>query len=228
MSTADITRRLLADRTGRTTARVRTRALSDADEITAAAQNEYTAYLALRAPAERASRHPPTDHGTLLPALTVLTPVVAATSAAIALLLGYVLQLVGTPGVLPASLVTAGWVLTLIAALSTLVALVALLRTAVRERGGPPPAQQLEQARQSWQQALLDRGMIPRLRRYVDEELPLGTAETDPPPTSTPQHFSALLKAEARDMKDGERRTESAERSEAGSERSSTPQRPRR
>ncbi|MDN3023965.1 hypothetical protein [Streptomyces sp. S.PB5] len=164
MSTPDIAEALLADTTGRMVVRMRIRALSAADSITAAAEREYTAYLALRTPA---------SGGTLLPALTALTPAVAAASAAVLLALGHTLRLAGTAGTLPASLVTAGWMLAAIAALSTSVALAALLRTALRGHGQghghgtPPTAQQVEQARQRWQQALLDRGLIPYLHRHI-------------------------------------------------------------
>jgi hypothetical protein len=177
MSGAGIGKALLTDPTGQTAARVRERALDAADEITAVTGREYAAYLALRAAARHGPTGPSTSRGTLLPALAVLTPVVAAVSATAVLLLGYALQLAGTTGDLPTSLVTAGWVLTLVAALSSLVALAALLRTAVRERSGPPTAERAEQARLSWQQALLHRGMMPHLRRYVTEDPLLGTTE---------------------------------------------------
>lgn len=169
MSTADIAKALLADPTGQATVRVRSRALDAADEITSATKKEYAAYLALRAAVQRGPTSPSTSRGTLLPVLAVLTPVVAAMSAASLLLLGYTLQLANTVGTLPSSLVTAGWVLALVAVLSTLVALAALLSTAVRERGHPPTPEQVEQARLSWRRALLDQGMLPHLRRYVHE-----------------------------------------------------------
>lgn len=184
---AGIGRALLADPTGQAADRVRRRALDAADEITAAAGTEYTVHLALREAARRGPTGPSTSRGTLLPALAVLTPIVAAVSAAALLLLGCALQLADTAGDLPASLVTAGWVLALVAALSAFVALAALLRTAVRERGGPPTAERAEQARLSWHQALLDRGMVPHLRRYVAEDPSLGTAEAYPvPPHARP------------------------------------------
>ncbi|MGW3647782.1 hypothetical protein [Streptomyces sp. NPDC000878] len=161
---------------------MRERALDTADEITAVTGREYAAHLALRAAARHGPTGPSTSRGTLLPALAVLTPVVAAVSAAALLLLGYTLQLAGTTGDLTPSLVTAGWVLTLVTALSTLVALAALLRTAVRERSGPPTAERVERARLSWHQALLDQALVPHLRRYVAEDPSLGTAEANPIP----------------------------------------------
>lgn len=64
----------------------------------------------------------------------------AATSAAVLLLVGYALQIASASGSFPASLVTAGWVLALIAAVSTLLALTTLLRTTLHQRGGQPGA----------------------------------------------------------------------------------------
>ncbi|WP_198655577.1 hypothetical protein [Streptomyces geranii] len=200
MSTAPIGRPLLADPTGQATARIRRRALDAADEITATTEREYAAYLALRSAARLgptpSPTSPPTRRNTLLPALAVLTPVVAATSAAALLLLGYTLQLADEVATLPASLVNAGWVLALTAALSALAALTALLRTAIRERGGPPTADRVEQARLSWQQALLDRGMVPHLHRYLAED-PLLARAAEPPvsPVSPAPHSEALPSA---------------------------------
>ncbi|MGW6906726.1 hypothetical protein [Streptomyces sp. NPDC054940] len=169
LSTADIRAALLADPTGHAARYLRAHALDAADEITAEAGDAYDTYLAVRSSAPHGPEHPPSK-ATLLSALSVLTPLVAATSAAILLLLGYVLQLAEISGSLPASLVTAGWVLALIAAVSTLLALTALLRTALQQRHGVPSADRLEQARITWQQALLDRGMLPHLRRRISED----------------------------------------------------------
>ncbi|MGX5210933.1 hypothetical protein ACWKT3_20025 [Streptomyces violaceus] len=183
LNTADTRAALLTDPNGRATARVRTRALDETDDITEGAEKEYAAFCAVRASARSGPQHPPV-HGTVLPALAVLTPVIAGTSAATLLLIGYVLQLTPSPGALPPSLVTSGWVLALIAAVSALLALAALLRTAVRERGSPPTADHVEQARLTWQQALLERGMLPYVRRYVREDLTLRTVA--PPNSSSP------------------------------------------
>lgn len=97
----------------------------------------------------------------------------AASSAAVLLVLGYLLQLTDVRGTLPGSLITAGWILTLVAALSTLVALAALLCTAICGRGTPAHHARLEQARLDWQQALLEHGMLPHLRRHLGENPPL-------------------------------------------------------
>ncbi|MER7403477.1 hypothetical protein ABT373_13555 [Streptomyces sp. NPDC000070] len=183
LNTADMRAALLTDPSGRATARVRARARDEADDIAAGAEKEYAAFCAVRASAQSGPQHRP-GHGTVLHALAVLTPVVAAMSAAALLLIGYVLQLTPDPGTLPASLVTAGWILALIAAVSALLALAALLRAAVRGRDGPATADRVEQARLTWQQALLERGMLPHVRRYVREDPALRTAA--PPQGSRP------------------------------------------
>ncbi|MER7404795.1 hypothetical protein ABT373_20430 [Streptomyces sp. NPDC000070] len=174
LSTTDIQAALGADPTGRATARLRLRALGDADETAAAARAEYGTYLAWRTSGEP-DQQPHPAGGSLLPALAVLTPLIAATSAAVLLVLGYVLQLTDTEGTLPGSLVTAGWVLTLIAGTSALLAFAAMLRTAIGGGDGTAHAARLQQARQNWQRALLDRGLLPHLRRCLREDPALRT-----------------------------------------------------
>ena len=181
LNTPDIRSALSADPTGRTSARLRLRALTDADEITAAARAEYDTYLALHLSAHENDSEPPAGHG-LPTAVAVLTPAVAATSAAALLVLGYTLELTDVPSSLAGSLVTAGWILALITATSTLIALAAVLAQAVRRRGGSVPAARLEQARLDWQRALLAQGMLPRLRHYLSDAPFRHTApDTDSP-----------------------------------------------
>ncbi|MGC4971636.1 hypothetical protein ACLQ2D_01835 [Streptomyces sp. DT199] len=169
LGTADMQEELEADPTGRATARLRLLALGDADQIAAAASEEYGAYLTLRTSAQPDPPSRPAA-GSLLPALAVLTPLIAATSAAVLLVLGYLLQLSGTESALPGSLITAGWILTLIASTSALLAFAALLRTAVRGGDGSAHSARLQQARLNWHQALLHRSMLPHLRRHLREE----------------------------------------------------------
>ncbi|MER5215309.1 hypothetical protein ABT063_33370 [Streptomyces sp. NPDC002838] len=179
LNTPDILGALRADPTGR--AATRLRALADADEITAAAYGEYRTYLTCpTASAEETTPRRPAAG--LVTALAVLTPPVAASSAAVLLLLGYLLQLTDVRGTLPGSLIAAGWILTLIAALSALIALTTLLGTAIRGRGASTHPARLEQARLDWQQALLERGILPHLRRSIGEDPLLHPA----PPTATP------------------------------------------
>ncbi|MFF6874692.1 hypothetical protein ACFY9S_05020 [Streptomyces sp. NPDC012474] len=168
LATTDIQAVLSADPTGQATARLRLRALGDADEIAAAARAEYGTYLTLRTSAEPDPPPRPAT-GSVLPALAVLTPLIAATSAAVLLVLGYLLRLTDAKGSLPGSLVTAGWVLTLIAGTSALIAFAAMLRTAIRGGDGAAHSARLQQSRQNWQRALLDRGLLPHLRRCLRE-----------------------------------------------------------
>ncbi|MEU5341341.1 hypothetical protein AB0H18_10985 [Streptomyces sp. NPDC020766] len=182
LSTTDIRTALLADPTSAAATRLRAQALRAVDEITAAAGDEYGEYLAARSTVEhgresrtsvednRQSR--PASPGALLPALATLTPPIAATAAAVLLVVGYGLRLADTQGPMGGSLVTAGWVFALIAAASTLAGLTALLCTALRtrprrgDRTGAS-ARNLHHARARWQRALLERGVLPYLRRQL-------------------------------------------------------------
>ncbi|GAA2765180.1 hypothetical protein GCM10010103_42210 [Streptomyces paradoxus] len=185
LGTADIRDALGADPAGRGAAHLRAHALAHADHIAAAAEGPYRSYLAVRRAARREQRRL-LGTGDLLPALAVLTPLVAGTSAAALLLTGGLLHLADALGPLPGSLVAAGWTLALVAAVTGLVALAALLHTALRRSGVPPAADQVEHARLVWRQELLDRGLLPHLLRHL---LPhSGTAITpcSPPDTLTP------------------------------------------
>ncbi|PNG20903.1 hypothetical protein [Streptomyces cahuitamycinicus] len=204
LSTADIRGAVGADPAGRVAAHLRAHALARADDMAAAAEGPYRSYLAVRR-AARHERRGPLGTGSPLPVLSrvrkvppsgrttglcghdlaVLTPLVAGTSAAALLLTGGLLHLADTPGPLPGSLVAAGRALALVAAVTGLGTLAALLYTATRRRGVPPAADQVEHARLVWRQELPDRGMLPHLRRHL---LPhSGTAITpcSPPDTLT-------------------------------------------
>ncbi|MFI7015314.1 hypothetical protein [Streptomyces sp. NPDC050164] len=181
LSTADLHGAVRADPTGRTAAHLRAHALAHADAITAAAGEPYRAYLAVRTAVRQDARRP-LDTGSLLPALAVLTPLVAATSAGSLLLLGCLLQVAGAPGPLPGSLVSAGWTLALVAAVTGLLGLAALLRSALGGR-----ADRVEHARLAWRQALLDRGMLPHLLRHpAVAHCDAGITPGSPPDTLTP------------------------------------------
>ncbi|MEU9779452.1 hypothetical protein AB0H92_00420 [Streptomyces phaeochromogenes] len=112
------------------------------------------------------------DPGALLPALAALTPPIAGTAAAVLLVLGYSLRLADAQGSMGGSLVTAGWVFATLAVASALAGLTALLCTALRARPGHgdrtgASARNLHHARARWQRALLERGMLPYLRRQL-------------------------------------------------------------
>ncbi|MDX2536114.1 hypothetical protein [Streptomyces scabiei] len=195
LDTPDIRDALRADTGGVAERRLRVRASADADTIVAAASGEYRAYLAALASGTdgpdalngeepgaggwtgRTARR--TADAGLLPLLAVLTPSLAACSAAVVLVLGGLLRLLGVRGTLPGSLLAAGWTLALFAATSALLALAALFRTALRGPGDPAGPARTEQARLVWQQALLHRGMLPHLRRCLREDPSL--SEASPP-----------------------------------------------
>ncbi|MHC5906331.1 hypothetical protein ACVNF4_20870 [Streptomyces sp. S6] len=151
------TLRLALVRTGQRD--LKERALADADLIAATARTEYDAYVALRQDARRQ----PATPSTALAALAVLTPIISGTSAVFLLIAGYILQLADAADPLPGSLLTAGWILGTIAVLSTLLAVTALLHTALRNRRGPASPAEVEQARLEWKRALLERGLVPYL-----------------------------------------------------------------
>jgi hypothetical protein len=122
--------------------------------------------------AEHGRQPQPADPGALLPALAALTPPIAGTAAAVLLVLGYSLRLADAQGSMGGSLVTAGWVFATIAVASALAGLTALLCTALRARPGHgdrtgASARNLHHARARWQRALLERGMLPYLRRQL-------------------------------------------------------------
>nr|WP_247223600.1 hypothetical protein [Streptomyces sp. LBUM 1486] len=152
----DIRDALRADTGGVAERRLRVRASADADTIVAAASGEYRAYLAAlasgtdgpdalngeepgRAAGQGARRGGPPTPGCC--AAGGAHPSLAACSAAVVLVLGGLLRLLGVRGTLPGSLLAAGWTLALFAATSALLALAALFRTALRGpaiRRGPP------------------------------------------------------------------------------------------
>ncbi|MEH0631874.1 hypothetical protein QBA35_00470 [Streptomyces bottropensis] len=185
LDTPEIRDALRADPSGLAERRLRVRASADAHAIVAAAGGEYRAYLtalvsAAGADASGAGRcKQRSADARSLPLPAVLTPSLAACSAAVVLVLGCLLRLIGVRGTLPGSLLAAGWTLALFAVTSALVALAALLRTALRGPGGPAEPARPEQTRLVWQQALLHRGMLPHLRRCLREDPSL--SETSPP-----------------------------------------------
>ncbi|MFE0472815.1 hypothetical protein ACFW2V_14470 [Streptomyces sp. NPDC058947] len=184
LGTADIRDALAADPDGRSAAHLRADALARADTLAAAAAEPYRVYLSLRGAARRET--PPGGGGGLLPALAVLTPLVSGTSAAALLLVGGVLRAARTPGPLPGSLAAAGWTLALVAALSGLVALAALLRTALRRDAVPPAPDQVEHARRVWRRALLDNGVLPHLRHLLASSAEAAITPRFPADTLTP------------------------------------------
>lgn len=169
-----------------TAEQLRTRAWAAADVITAEASAEYTALLHLRATAETPASATGTAGGRgLLGALAVLTPLVSATAAVIFLLLGYGIQLAGAQQPLADTLIGAGWTAAAVAALAVLTAAAAVAIAAGGTAPHPAPrtprteTPALAQAHEAWRRALLERGLLPFLRRQL--QLPAPAPRKLPP-----------------------------------------------
>ncbi|MFD4021522.1 hypothetical protein [Streptomyces sindenensis] len=188
--------RCLLERSGAPADRLRVRGLAAVARTTAAADAEYRRYTALRLRVlgaqggrRSAGTTPLSGPGDqerpgagVLAVLGVLTPVLAAVAAATFLVLGYGLRLAGALSALADTLVGAGWFSLVVAAVTALVSVVALYRTAARQSAadavavpGPSAAVDagdvpaLAQARQAWLVALRDRGIRPFLLQELAE-----------------------------------------------------------
>ncbi|MGW2859530.1 serine/threonine-protein kinase [Streptomyces sp. SDr-06] len=160
--------------------RLRAGALRERAGIAAVANPEYQAFLRAAALPEvraDAQAQPPDDlqepgRGGLLAVLAVLTPTLSAMAAVLLLLIGYALRLVGLHVHLARGLHNAGWMLAGLAAVSALPGLAAVLVTAARNRPSPqtapPPGPEAAHAYELWRQALLERGILPHLRRRIE------------------------------------------------------------
>ncbi|MFH0175166.1 hypothetical protein ACIA6D_07620 [Streptomyces cacaoi] len=122
----------------------------------------------------------------------VLTPVLAGTAAMIFLLVGYLLRAVDPEQAFARTMVTAGWTFGAVAVAAILVATVALLLTALRNRpsleAGPygELSEEVDQAREAWREALLERGILPFLREALADPGTAAALHTDPvPPAPT-------------------------------------------
>lgn len=182
----DIRSALGTDRTGRAATRLRIRARSAAEEIATAAEEEYRAYRAAREAAGGRSPVPRSGraaaHGTAGLLLAVLTPLVSATASAVLLLIGFGLRLAAPAAEFGSSVITAGWTLALLAVLTSGLSVGVLVRSGLRGRTEPAAPQEpagapgaSDRARERWRQALLERGVLPWLRRELavqSRELP--------------------------------------------------------
>ena len=109
-------------------------------------------------------------HGGLA-ALAVLIPALTAAAAAVLLPLGYGLAVVRPS--LADGLQDWGWICAGVAAIGALAGLVRILVAAVRNRPTQPASAHSDdpktaEAQEVWQQALLDRGILPYLRRQLE------------------------------------------------------------
>ncbi|MGE7438623.1 hypothetical protein [Kitasatospora sp. NPDC001175] len=135
-----------------TAAQLRTKALLAADTAAAGAADEYLRYTGLRTalrhqegarPRTRPEPEPapaPAEQGVgLLPALTVLAPILSWSAAAVLLLLGYTLRATSPALALGRAVVTAGWTALAVGVATLVTGAVGLMLTALRDSTAPPP-----------------------------------------------------------------------------------------
>jgi hypothetical protein len=203
---------------------LRTMALGAMAAISACASAEYERYVGLR----KELRRPSTGGGTLgggdgirlagamgggqggnssagvAAAAAVLVPVLAGTAAVIFLLVGYLLHMMDPEPSVASSMRQAGWIFALLAVAAIVIAMIALLLTALRNGSTSIRAaasreltDKVDEAREEWRAALLERGIRP----FLEEVLAGGEAggpggpgnaaypavRTDPTVTRTPR-----------------------------------------
>ncbi|MER7372151.1 hypothetical protein [Streptomyces lanatus] len=159
---------------------LRTMALNATALITAAAAPEYQHYVKVREETRRtaATREPGAaepDAGGIgvVGVIVVLSPVLAGTSAALFLLIGYILKMFSPEPAIAQTMLNAGWVFGAVTAAAILVAAVGLLLTALRNTSSPDPGphgepgDEVARAREAWRDALLERGILPFLREAL-------------------------------------------------------------
>ncbi|MCF3135576.1 hypothetical protein IPZ69_35710 [Streptomyces olivochromogenes] len=106
--------------------------------------------------------------------VAVLAPVCAGTAAAMLLLVGYLLTVAQPQSALARTMITTGWVFGAATAAAVLAAAVGLLLTALRNapslHSGPygELSGEMERARATWREALLERGIFPFLQYALD------------------------------------------------------------
>ncbi|MFF7883553.1 hypothetical protein ACH40F_22070 [Streptomyces sp. NPDC020794] len=164
---------------------LRTRALRERTAIAAVAAVEYRAYteskaLAAEQTGERdgdgdGNGNGNTGGGGLLPVLAVFVPSLSAVAAAVFLVSGLALRAFGGRPYIGAGLLTAGFVAAAVAVGGAVADLACLLVAAAHNRSavddGAPAGEDAEvkRAREAWQLALRERGMMPFLLARLDE-----------------------------------------------------------
>ncbi|MFC4501208.1 MULTISPECIES: hypothetical protein [Streptomyces] len=130
----------------------------------------------------------------------VLTPVLAGTAAVIFLLVGYLLRAVEPDQAVAQAMLNVGWAFGAIAAAAILVATVGLLLTALRNRpsleGGPygELSEEVVRARDTWREALLERGILPFLREALADHGAAATLRPESVPPASPAPTGRLPK----------------------------------
>ncbi|MEU6596254.1 hypothetical protein [Streptomyces flaveolus] len=121
--------------------------------------------------------------------IAVLAPVLSGTAAVIFLLVGYILKMLDPGQTFAHTMLTAGWVFGAITAAAILVAAVGLLLTALRnstpadDRARDAAIEELARAKETWRDALLERGILPFLQAALIDP---GTSAGHPPTPSAP------------------------------------------
>ncbi|MFI5799674.1 hypothetical protein [Streptomyces sp. NPDC051677] len=122
----------------------------------------------------------------------VLTPVLAGTAAVIFLLVGYLLRALDPDQAFARTMLTAGWAFGAVAVAAIVVATVALLLAALRNRPSLEAepygelSEEVAAAREAWREALLERGILPFLREALAAPGTAPALHTDPvPPAAT-------------------------------------------
>ncbi|MEU8976094.1 hypothetical protein AB0D11_44175 [Streptomyces monashensis] len=163
---------------------LRTRALQARGEIVGAAAAEHRAFLEARATAAATRREEGAGgveraeaggSGGLLPVLAVLVPSLAAVSAAVFLVTGYGLRAFGGRPHISDGLITAGLIAAAVTAGGLIGDFVYVLVAAARNRADGQgdaldgSAPEVTRAREEWELALLERGVMPFLLRRLEE-----------------------------------------------------------
>ncbi|MBT1094119.1 hypothetical protein KJZ88_21815 [Streptomyces sp. Tu102] len=191
---------------------LRTMALNATPLITAAAATEYQHYVAVReeqrdpaAPMRESQVGEAAGPTWTVPGVqeaagagtaavvAVLTPVLAGTSAAILLGVGYLLELLGRSSSFSGDLITTGWVFGAVTVAAILVAasglLISALRNASTNESYGELSQEVLQARDAWRAALLERGILPFLRDALDASGTASAPHRVPHPGSRMPHL---------------------------------------
>ncbi|WP_185806145.1 hypothetical protein [Streptomyces sp. RP5T] len=119
--------------------------------------------------------------------IAALSPVLAGVLTVIFLLIGYILKLLNPDSAIARTMLTTGWVFGAVAAGATLVAVVALVFSALRNRPsletGPygELSEEVARAREAWREALLERGILPFLREALADPNTVSPRRTAPP-----------------------------------------------
>ncbi|MFJ7151184.1 hypothetical protein ACIQVT_23755 [Streptomyces sp. NPDC100445] len=123
--------------------------------------------------------------------IAVLAPLLSGTAAVLFLLVGYILKALDPGHAFARTMLTTGWVFGALTAAGILVAAVGLLLTALRNstsaeaRAQKAAHEELVRAREAWQKALLERGILPFLREALRDPGPPAVRRTTPPAPTT-------------------------------------------